>query len=40
MHARFELPFHLKKALENGMTRDEIIETIMHLAFSRAGRPP
>jgi 4-carboxymuconolactone decarboxylase len=28
-----ELPFHLKKALENGMTRDEIIETITHLAF-------
>ena len=28
-----ELPFHLKKALENGVTRDEIIETITHLAF-------
>ncbi|MGA7383316.1 MAG: carboxymuconolactone decarboxylase family protein [Methylocella sp.] len=27
-----ELPFHLKRALENGITRDEIIETITHLA--------
>jgi 4-carboxymuconolactone decarboxylase len=28
-----ELPFHLKLALENGVTRDEIIEVITHLAF-------
>jgi 4-carboxymuconolactone decarboxylase len=28
-----ELPFHLKKALENGMSRDELIEVITHLAF-------
>ncbi len=28
-----ELPFHLKRALENGVTRDELIETITHLAF-------
>src|SRR5512139_1336546 len=28
-----ELPFHLKKALENGVSRDEIIEMITHLAF-------
>ena len=28
-----ELPFHLKKAFENGITRDEIIEVITHLAF-------
>jgi 4-carboxymuconolactone decarboxylase len=34
-----ELPFHLKKALENGITQDEIIETITHLAFY-AGWPP
>jgi 4-carboxymuconolactone decarboxylase len=34
-----ELPFHLKKALENGITKDEIIETITHLAFY-AGWPP
>ena len=34
-----ELPFHTKKALENGVTRDQIIETITHLAFY-AGWPP
>ena len=34
-----ELPFHLKKALENGIARDEIIGTITHLAFY-AGWPP
>jgi 4-carboxymuconolactone decarboxylase len=34
-----ELPFHTKKALENGITKDEIIETITHLAFY-AGWPP
>jgi 4-carboxymuconolactone decarboxylase len=34
-----ETPFHLKRALENGVTRDEIIETITHLAFY-AGWPP
>ncbi len=28
-----ELPFHLAKALENGLTRDELIEVITHLAF-------
>lgn len=28
-----ELPFHLKKAIENGVSRDEIIEIITHLAF-------
>ena len=28
-----ELPFHLRKALENGVTRDEIIELVTHLAF-------
>ena len=28
-----ELPFHLSRALENGVTRDEIVETITHLAF-------
>jgi 4-carboxymuconolactone decarboxylase len=28
-----ELPFHMKKALENGVTRNEIIEVITHLAF-------
>jgi 4-carboxymuconolactone decarboxylase len=34
-----ELPFHLKKALDNGVTRDEIIATITQLAFY-AGWPP
>ncbi|WP_197326214.1 carboxymuconolactone decarboxylase family protein [Ralstonia solanacearum] len=28
-----ELPFHLKKALDNGIGRDELIEVITHLAF-------
>ena len=28
-----ELPFHMKKAIENGVTRDEIVEAITHLAF-------
>jgi len=28
-----ELPVHLKKALENGVSRDELIELITHLAF-------
>ena len=28
-----EMPFHLTRALENGVTKDEIIETITHLAF-------
>jgi 4-carboxymuconolactone decarboxylase len=28
-----ELPFHLTKAVENGVTRDEIIEMITHPAF-------
>ena len=34
-----ELPFHLKRALENGVTRDELVELITHLAFY-AGWPP
>lgn len=34
-----ELPFHIKRALENGITRDEIAEVISHLAFY-AGWPP
>jgi 4-carboxymuconolactone decarboxylase len=28
-----ELPFHLKRALENGVTREELAEVITHLAF-------
>jgi 4-carboxymuconolactone decarboxylase len=34
-----ELPFHLRKAMENGVTQAEIIATITHLAFY-AGWPP
>jgi 4-carboxymuconolactone decarboxylase len=28
-----ELPFHLKRALDNGISRDELSEVITHLAF-------
>ncbi|HXI04508.1 MAG TPA: carboxymuconolactone decarboxylase family protein, partial [Candidatus Saccharimonadales bacterium] len=28
-----ELPFHIGRALENGVTKDEVIELITHLAF-------
>jgi 4-carboxymuconolactone decarboxylase len=28
-----QLPFHLSKALDNGVTKDELIEVITHLAF-------
>jgi len=28
-----ELPFHLKRALDNGVTKDELAELITHLAF-------
>jgi 4-carboxymuconolactone decarboxylase len=34
-----ELPFHMKRALENGATREELSEVITHLAFY-AGWPP
>lgn len=34
-----EMPFHIKKALENGVTRTEIVETITQIAFY-AGWPP
>ena len=34
-----ELPFHMKRALENGVTREELSEVITHLAFY-AGWPP
>ena len=33
MYRTNEMPFHLKKALENGVTRDEIVEAITHVAF-------
>lgn len=28
-----QLPFHLSRALENGISKDELIEAITHLAF-------
>jgi 4-carboxymuconolactone decarboxylase len=28
-----ELPFHLKRALDNGVSQDELVELITHLAF-------
>ncbi len=28
-----EIPFHFRKALENGVTREEIVGAITHLAF-------
>ncbi len=34
-----ELPAHAKPALEKGVTRDELVEAITHLAF-HAGWPP
>src|SRR5207249_4684929 len=34
-----ELAFHLKRALENGVTKQELVELITHLAFY-AGWPP
>jgi 4-carboxymuconolactone decarboxylase len=34
-----ETPFHMKRTLENGVTPDELIEAITHLAF-HAGWPP
>jgi 4-carboxymuconolactone decarboxylase len=34
-----ELPFHLRRALENGVTKGELVEVITHLAFY-AGWPP
>ncbi|WCM22658.1 carboxymuconolactone decarboxylase family protein [Paraburkholderia bryophila] len=33
MYRGNELPFHLGKALDNGVSRDELIELITHLAF-------
>jgi len=34
-----EMPFHIKKALENGVTKDEIVEAVTQIAFY-AGWPP
>jgi 4-carboxymuconolactone decarboxylase len=34
-----QVRFHLERALENGVTKDELVELITHLAFY-AGWPP
>ena len=28
-----ELPGHVKRALDNGVTREELVELVIHLAF-------
>ena len=28
-----QMPFHMRRALENGVTRDELVELVTHLAF-------
>jgi len=33
MNRTEQLPFHLRRALDNGVTRDELVELITHLAF-------
>ena len=33
MNRTEQLPFHLSRALENGVTKDELVELITHLAF-------
>ena len=33
MNRTEQLPFHLQRALENGVTKDELVEVITHLAF-------
>jgi 4-carboxymuconolactone decarboxylase len=33
MNRTEQLPFHLRRALENGVTREELVELITHLAF-------
>jgi 4-carboxymuconolactone decarboxylase len=33
MNRTDQLPFHLRRALENGVTKDELVELITHLAF-------
>jgi 4-carboxymuconolactone decarboxylase len=33
MNRTEQLPFHLRRALDNGLSKDELIEVITHLAF-------
>jgi 4-carboxymuconolactone decarboxylase len=33
MNRTQQLPFHLERALTNGLTKDELVEVITHMAF-------
>ncbi|ELP63742.1 carboxymuconolactone decarboxylase family protein [Streptomyces turgidiscabies] len=33
LHRADQLAFHLPKALENGVTKDELVEAVTHIAF-------
>jgi 4-carboxymuconolactone decarboxylase len=33
MYRLEQLPFHLNRAMENGVTKDELVEVITHMAF-------
>jgi 4-carboxymuconolactone decarboxylase len=33
LYRQNELPFHLKRAIENGLSKEEVVEAITHLAF-------
>jgi len=33
MNRTEQLPYHLQRALDNGVTKDELVELITHLAF-------
>jgi 4-carboxymuconolactone decarboxylase len=33
MNRTEQLPFHLQRAIENGVTKEELVEAITHLAF-------
>jgi 4-carboxymuconolactone decarboxylase len=33
MNRTQQLPFHMERALRNGVTRDELVEVITHMAF-------
>ncbi|MGA3160028.1 MAG: carboxymuconolactone decarboxylase family protein [Terracidiphilus sp.] len=33
LRASEQLPFHLKRGVENGLTQEEIVELITHMAF-------
>ena len=33
LYRNAELPFHITRAIDNGVTREEIIELITHIAF-------